>query len=100
MLITKKLFDKAYGARSSLVHDGKSDENIEELSRSVSSMIREIFSSCLNLEQLPSRSYLSVLCISLYATLFQVINDVRMCADSHTRTSPLERKSSRTSSFA
>lgn len=46
----KKLFDKAYGARSSLVHDGKSDENIEELSRSVSSMIRDIFSFCLNLE--------------------------------------------------
>lgn len=46
----KNLFDKAYGVRSSLVHDGKSDDNIEELSRSVSSMIREIFSSCLNLE--------------------------------------------------
>ncbi|MBC2704347.1 HEPN domain-containing protein [Desulfobacula sp.] len=46
----KKLFDKAYGVRSSLVHDGKSDDNIEELSISVSSMIREIFSSCLNLE--------------------------------------------------
>ena len=47
---SKKLFDKAYEVRSSLVHDGKSDDNIEDLSRSVSSMIREIFSSCLNLE--------------------------------------------------
>jgi hypothetical protein len=47
---SKNLFDKAYGVRSSLVYDGKSDGNIEDLSRSVSSMIREIFSSCLNLE--------------------------------------------------
>lgn len=46
----KKLFDKAYEVRSALVHDGKSDDNIEELSKSVSTMIRDIFSSCLNLE--------------------------------------------------
>ena len=46
----KKLFDKAYGARSSLVHEGKTDENIEDLCRSVSLMVREIFSSCLNLD--------------------------------------------------
>ena len=47
---SKKLFDKAYGVRSSLVHDGKTDENIDVLTRSVSSMIREVFSSCLYLE--------------------------------------------------
>jgi hypothetical protein len=46
----KKLFDKAYDVRSSLVHDGQSDENIQELSNNVSTMIRNIFSSCLNLE--------------------------------------------------
>lgn len=46
----KKLFDKAYGVRCSLVHDGQSDENIQELSKNISSMIRDIFSSCLNLE--------------------------------------------------
>lgn len=46
----KKLFDKAYSARSTLVHDGKTEENIEDLYPKVSSMIREIFSTCLNLE--------------------------------------------------
>lgn len=46
----KKLFDKAYNARSSLVHEGKTQENIEELYRNVSTMIREIFANCLNLK--------------------------------------------------
>jgi len=46
----KKLFDQAYKARSSLLHDGRTEENIEELFRKMSSMIREIFSTCLNLE--------------------------------------------------
>lgn len=47
---SKKLFDRAYSARSTLVHEGKTDENIEDLYHTVSSMIREIFSTCLNLE--------------------------------------------------
>ena len=46
----KKLFDQAYDARSSLVHDGRTEENIEELYGNVSKMIPEIFSSCLKLE--------------------------------------------------
>lgn len=46
----KKLFDKAYSARSSLVHDGRTDENIENLFQEVSEMIRNIFSNCLNLK--------------------------------------------------
>jgi len=46
----KKLFDKAYDARSSLVHDGRTEDNIENLFREVSVMVREIFSNCLNLD--------------------------------------------------
>lgn len=46
----KKLFDKAYSARSSLVHDGRTDDNIEILFKEVSEMIRNVFSSCLKLK--------------------------------------------------
>lgn len=46
----KKLFDEAYNARSSLVHDGRTENNVEELYRKMSSMIREIYSSCLKLK--------------------------------------------------
>lgn len=46
----KKLFDEAYNARSSLVHDGKTEDNVEELYSKMSSMIREVYSSCLKLK--------------------------------------------------
>lgn len=46
----KKLFDEAYNARSSLVHDGRTENNVEELYRKISSMIRGIYSSCLKLQ--------------------------------------------------
>lgn len=46
----KKLFDEAYNARSSLVHGGSADNNIEELYYKISSMIREIYSSYLKLQ--------------------------------------------------
>ena len=46
----KKLFEKAYDTRSSLLHDGKTDENLHEITQSTSQMIRKIMSSCLNLK--------------------------------------------------
>ena len=46
----KKLFDEAYNARSSLVHDGRTESNVEELYSKMSTMIREIYSSCLKLQ--------------------------------------------------
>ena len=46
----KKLFDKAYDARSELLHKGKTNENLHELTKDTSQMIRKIMSACLNLE--------------------------------------------------
>jgi hypothetical protein len=46
----KKLFEKAYDIRSSLLHDGKTDNNLDEITQSTSQMIRKIMSSCLNLK--------------------------------------------------
>jgi len=46
----KKLFEKAYDIRSSLLHDGKTNNNLHEIIQSTSQMIRRIISSCLNLK--------------------------------------------------
>jgi hypothetical protein len=46
----KKLFEKAYDARSALLHDGKTDENLYELTQDTSLMIRKVMSACLGLQ--------------------------------------------------
>ncbi len=45
----KQLFEEAYTARSELVHDGKSDADLQKLIDDVSKMIRKTFAACLNL---------------------------------------------------
>lgn len=42
----RKLFEKAYDVRSSLVHDGKTSEDLYYLTQDISKMMRRIFSSC------------------------------------------------------
>ncbi len=46
----KKLFEKAYDARSALLHDGKTNENLHELTQDTSQMIRNVMSACLDLQ--------------------------------------------------
>jgi hypothetical protein len=46
---SKKLFEKAYSARSALLHDGKTNDNLPELTRDTSQMMRKVMSACLGL---------------------------------------------------